>query len=263
MNNYPIKIDNLSFAYGKEPVLKNIDIYFEKKSIYSIIGPNGSGKTTLLKNINRILESQDGDIFIYGKNINKIKQRELAKKIAYVPQNTLIEFPFKVRDIVMMGRNPYIGNFKPETKLDFEIVDDSMNITNTYEFRDKYINELSGGERQRVIIARALAQQTDILLLDEPVSSLDIHHQVDVMSALLNLKQKRNMTIITVLHSLNLASHYSDNIILINNGQVEKIGPPQNVMVNEHIEKVYNLEVDITFNRGNPVVFPKYTLDIF
>lgn len=238
-----ITVKNLNFKYGEKSILENINFNIQKNKFYSILGPNGSGKTTLLKNINKSLEQIKNTIFIENEDLYFIKNKDLAKKISWVPQNTSIDFDFSVMDIVLMGRNPYISRFSSESHEDLTIVEESMKITNTWNLKDKNIRELSGGERQRVIIARALAQKTDILLLDEPTSNLDIHHQIELLDTIKFVNS--NMTIVAVLHDLNLASQYSDYLILLKDGKIISIGTPEQVLTKHNIQLAYDIDVNI------------------
>lgn len=246
-----IKIKDLQWNYNEKKVLQDINLEIEKGKFYSIIGPNGSGKTTLLKNIARIMEPKRNTVLIDGKDIIGFKNKELARKIASVPQNTEINFEFSSHDVVMMGRTPYLSRFEVEKSTDEAIVKEAMETTNTWELRNKSINELSGGERQRVIIARALAQQPDIVLLDEPVSHLDIHHQVRIMDNIKTLNQNKNFTVIAVLHDLNLAAQYSDTLVLLHQGKVVALGTPEQVITKKNIKEVYDMDVYMMKNPSN------------
>lgn len=259
---YPVKIDNLSWSYRDKCVLSNIGLTFEKNKFHSIIGPNGSGKTTLLKNISRILEPGKGVVFIGGKDIVSMGSKEAARRIACVPQNTSSDFDFSAMDIVMMGRSPHFRRFQPETEEDLEIVRNAMVATSTWQLKNKNINEISGGERQRVIIARALAQKAGIILLDEPISQLDIHHQVEILDMVKLLVINSEVTVLAVLHDLNMAAEYSDNIVLVDDGRIFLQGTPEQVLTGENIEKVYNLQVRIIKNpvTGKPHLIPVSTV---
>ena len=178
--------------------------------------------------------------------------------MAVVSQSTEIEFDFSVQGIVLMGRTPHISRFCSESEKDIEIAMNAMKMTNTWELRNKSINELSGGERQRVVVARAIAQETGIILLDEPISHLDIHHQIEIMNQLKQLNQNKNITIIAVLHDLNIAAAYSDHMILMYDKGVYKDGTPEEVLTEEIIKKVYGLDVYITKNpkTGKTFIMP-------
>lgn len=246
---YALQLNNIFFSYRDTPVLKGISIDVEKSKFVSILGPNGSGKSTLLKTINNIYTPEQGSISIEGKNISLFKPKELAKKIALVPQDTIIDYDFTVKEIIMMGRHPYKGRFQRENEEDFRIVENVMKMTNTYEIKDRFITEISGGERQRVIIAKALAQDPSIILLDEPTSHLDINHQMDILNLLQKLNREKGTTIILVIHDINLAARYSDEIILIDEGIVIGAGKPEDVITLKNMEKAYNIKVAIDKNK--------------
>ena len=252
-----IEINNVCFSYERE-ILKNININIERGKFYTILGPNGSGKTTLLRILSKSLNIDKGEIFIDEKELTQIKTKVLAKEMAVVPQCTEIEFDFSVQDIVLMGRTPHIPRFCAESEKDMEIAKNAMEITNIWEFRNKSINTLSGGERQRVVVARAIAQETGIILLDEPISHLDIHHQIEIMNQLKQLNKNKNITIIAVLHDLNIAAAYGDHIILMHDQRVYKDGTPEEVLTEDIIGKVYGLEVYITKNpkTGKTFIMP-------
>ncbi|MCY6369643.1 ABC transporter ATP-binding protein [Clostridium ganghwense] len=255
----PIIIKDLKWNYGDRNVLKNINLEFERNKFYTIIGPNGSGKTTLLKNISKILFPKKECVYINEIDLITMKNKTLAQNISYVPQNTMIDFEFSVMDVVLMGRNPYMGRFQSEREEDIEIAKKAMQMTNTWKLREKNINELSGGERQRVIVARALTQDTDIIILDEPISNLDIHHQIELLDTVKFLK--KDITVIAVLHDLNLAAKYSDYLILTNNGEIVQKGSPREVLTKENIEKVYSIKVNMIEDpvTGSPHIIPMST----
>lgn len=262
--DFPIIVDKLVFSYGYKEILKGISVKFEKNKFYSIIGPNGCGKTTLLKNITRNLEAEGNFIVIDSKDLKSMKSKEIARKLAFVPQNTNIDFEFTAMDVVIMGRSPYLRLFQNEKEEDMEIVRRSMEVTKTWHLRDVNINEISGGERQRVIIARALAQQTGIMLLDEPISMLDIHHQIELMDTVKKLVKEEGITVVAVLHDLNIASQYSDEIIILNGGQVFAKGTAAEVITENNILEVYGLSVQVIKNpiTGKPHVIPISSLAV-
>jgi len=251
-------VNNLNCILNGNNILNNINLSFEKGKFYSIVGPNGSGKTTLLKNILKLIEVDKKTVFIDKNDVTSLTSNELSKLVSYVPQNTNIEFNFSVLDIVMMGRNPYLKRFQSESKKDYEIAEEAMKITNILDLKDRGINTLSGGERQRVIIARALAQSTDIILLDEPISQLDIHHQINLMKLLKELTEKMNITVITVIHDLNYAIQYSDYLVFLDKGKVFNCGYPEEVITKENLKKVYNMDFHIMKNSltNKPIILP-------
>lgn len=256
LNPSAIKVQNLSYNFDTLEILHKININFSENKFYSIIGPNGSGKTTLLKNIAKILKPKEKTVFVENMDILNLKSRFLAKRIAVVPQNTTIDFDFSAWDIVLMGRTPYLSKFESESEEDYNIVRSAMNMTNTWHLRDKLINQLSGGEKQRVLIAMALTQNTDIILLDEPISHLDLHHQIEILDTIKSLTNK--ITVIAVLHDLNLASQYSDYMILMDNGSIVKQGTPEEVITEKNITDVYKINICMIKNpiNGKPHVIP-------
>lgn len=259
---FPIIIEDLSFSYNEKYVLRDISLNIEKNKFYCIIGPNGCGKTTLLKNISGNVEHKAGRILIENKEIRDLRIKEVARKVSFVPQNTSIDFEFSVLDVVMMGRSPYLRLFQNEGAKDLEIAHDAMKCTNTWHLKDKNINEISGGERQRVIVARALAQQTGILLMDEPISALDIHHQIELMDTIKKLVLSSDVTVVAVLHDLNMAAQYSDEIILMNSGEIVAKGVPEAVITEANLMNVYGLRASVIKNpvTGKPHVLPLSTI---
>lgn len=246
---FAIEINDIEFGYRESLVLKGISFNIKKGEFVSIIGPNGSGKSTLLKTLNNLYVPRNGRILIDGEEIDTYKKKDLAKKIAMVPQDTAIDYDFTVEDIVMMGRNPYKGRFQKDTDEDYKIVYEALEMTNTLYLKDRIITEISGGERQRVVIAKALAQKPSIILLDEPTSHLDINHQMDILNLLKRLNEEKGTTIILVIHDINLASRYSDKMILINHGKIQGIGTPEEVITINNMESTYNMKVAIEKNK--------------
>jgi len=253
-----IEVKELFFGYDESPVLNGINFNIEKGMFVSIIGPNGSGKTTLLKIISSVFSPLSGSVLLKGKDIRKYRKRDIAKIMAFVPQQLNMEFEFTVLDIVLMGRSPYLTPFQTESKKDMDIAMDAMSMTNTLHLKDKRITEISGGERQRAIIACALAQTPEVLLLDEPISNLDIQHQLDVMGILKKLNKQNNMTVVTVLHDLNMAAEYSDAVMLLKDGKLLQWGHPSKVITKENIKNAYNASVYMMENplSGTPHIIP-------
>ncbi|AGI40158.1 ABC transporter [Thermoclostridium stercorarium subsp. thermolacticum DSM 2910] len=236
-----VSVENLNFSYGDRKVLENICARFKPGTVNGLLGPNGSGKTTLLKNIASILKPEKNAVYINFKDIAKMTSAEIAKELALVPQSTHIEFDFTVEDIVMMGRTPHIKGFSNETEEDREIVRWALETTGVSHLKDRSIRSISGGELQRVIIARALAQKTPIILLDEPVSQLDIHHQLSIMETITRLAHEQGLTVVTVLHDLNLAAEYCDTVYLLKGGRIVCGGTPKEVLTYQVIEEVYDI----------------------
>jgi iron complex transport system ATP-binding protein len=230
-----IEASGIKYRYSSDWVLNGLDLAVQKGEIAGIIGPNGSGKTTVLKLLSKVLKQQAGSVRIMGRDIASMKQKEIARILAVVPQGTSIAFPFTVREIVLMGRSPHLGILQMEQESDMKIADNAMALTDTLEFADRSIDELSGGERQRVIIARALAQDPEVMLLDEPTSYLDINHQIEIFDLIKRLNGERNLTVVIVSHDLNMAAEYCDRLILLKNGIVYKDGSPKEVITEADI----------------------------
>ncbi len=241
-----IQIDNLGFNYGTRMVLEDICFSVEKGSFVSVIGPNGSGKSTLLKLITAVLKPKRGSILLQGEDIRFMNRKEIAARVAVVPQNTSIEFDFKVMDVVMMGRYPFISKLKGEAKEDVEAAVSSMRYTNTLHLADRSFMELSGGERQRVILAQALTQSPQILILDEPVSHLDLQYQVEILNLIRKMCLDNKLTVIAVLHDLNMASTYSDSVLMLKDGKIRYSGTPLEAFTKSSIKDIFNTDVYIS-----------------
>lgn len=252
-----LKINDLSCGYDICEVIKNISFSVREGDFLGIIGPNGAGKTTLFRAITGIVKPQKGDILYNGKDTFKILPRDFAREVAVIPQILEIPFSFLVEDFVLMGRFPHLDRFEALKQLDYEILEDALKLTDTYHLRKRKICDLSGGEKQRVILAQGFTQQPCLLLLDEPTSHLDIAHQVKILNLVKKLNKERGLTVIVVLHDLNLASSYCDKLILLNEGEIFKEGTPQKVLTYQNIEEVYRTVVIV---RENPLSLKPYVL---
>jgi len=250
-----ISINNLSFSYASHSILKDVNLTVDAGEVLSIVGPNGSGKSTLLKCINQLLKTQRNTVLIDGKDVSSINLKELCKIIGYVPQASTSTFPFTVFDVVLMGRRPYIQ--WSVSRYDNLIVAEILNFMGIKEFAFRHFNELSGGEQQKVIIARALAQQPQILLLDEPTSSLDIRHQMEILCMLRGLTKSKQRSVIMAIHDLNLTSRFSDQIILLKKGKIFAAGTPNAVLTKVNVEAVYGIKCRISYSfLGVPQIIP-------
>ncbi|MCP8304692.1 MAG: ATP-binding cassette domain-containing protein [archaeon] len=236
-----LNINSVDCFYGSVKVLESIVFSVEGGEFVGILGPNGSGKTTLLKTIGRILKPRVGTILLDDIDVYIMRAMEVAKNIAVVPQDTSVAFDFTALDLVLMGRNPHIGFFETETEKDLAISKKSMELTNIWNLADRKVSELSGGEKQRVIIARALAQEPKLLLLDEPTSHLDINYQIEMMDLLKELCKKKGLIILAVFHDFNLAARYCDSAILLSKGRVAAIGSLDAVLNKENIQKIFHV----------------------
>ncbi|WDV44409.1 ABC transporter ATP-binding protein [Clostridiaceae bacterium M8S5] len=250
-----MKIENISFKYTDNLILRDLNFTVDKGEFLGILGPNGCGKTTLLKNMCNLLKPLSGNISVGNENISKTSHKELAKKIAVVHQFDNISFDFSVHDIVLMGRMPHQRRFSGETKKDYEVVERCMKVTDSWDLRDKKILQISGGERQRVMLARALAQEPEILLLDEPISHLDIKHQINILNLCKKLNKEDNLTIIITIHDINMALKYCKKIIMMNNGQIEAYDKPEIVLTKENISNIYDIGVDIIRNKDKNITY--------
>ena len=237
-----LTIQDIHFSIEDKKILDGVSSHFEPCKIHGIIGPNGSGKSTLLKNICRIWEPQSGTILLQGKNYRSIPRKELSRLVTLVPQNTAVGFPISVFDIVSMGRNPHWGRFEGMKQKDREIIEQALQQTNIYALKDRNINELSGGEGQLAIIARALATEASLILLDEPTAELDIKHTLAIMHILFELRAQGKTILITV-HDLNLARKFCDTISIIHRGKIFYSGAPAEAFSPENIKQVFDVQV--------------------
>jgi len=252
-----LEIKDLACGYGAQFSLSDINIKVEKGEMVGVIGPNGSGKTTLLRAITGILKPKTGTVLFNGKDIRRIGIKELSRSMAVVSQGADTGSA-TVEEFVLLGRAPYFGNFQfLETERDIDIAEKAMKMTDTLKLRQRPMSEMSGGERQLAVIARALAQEPKLLLLDEPTAHLDIAHQVVVLDLIRRLNKELGITIIVVLHDLNLASEYCHRIVLMNKGKVYKTGTPEEVLTYPVIETAYNTVVVV---EKNPISSKPYVL---
>ena len=258
MNLEIINIKNISFSYEKSSVLINLSFCIKKNSFFVIIGPNGSGKSTLLKIISGLLKPQAGQVSILDKPVSGYSKKALAKIIALVPQKPVIDFPFSVLDIVMMGRSPHLGLLGFEKEYDYELAKKALEFTGVDHLADRGIDKLSGGEQQRVFIARAICQAPQIILLDEPTASLDLANQVKIMDLMEKLKKEKDITVVMVSHDINLAAMYGDELLLLSKGEIVNIGQPNDVINYKTLEDIYGCKLLVDESPlGN---YPRITL---
>ncbi len=247
-----LKVENLVAGYGSSFVLKNINFVINEGEFVGIIGPNASGKTTLLRTIAKILPVMKGTIYLFGKNIKEYSFTEYSKKVAFATKISDYALNYKVYDFIVLGRYPW----------NFENLDKNLDIYKNFELNeilDKKLSELSSGELQRVIVAQTLVQDPKLLLLDEPVSHLDIAHQVHILDILKETNENKKLTIFSSFHELNLACEYCDKIILMSNGEIKKIGSPHEVIDYKIIEEVYNTQVVV---KTNPISEKPYVIPV-
>jgi len=240
-----IELEHIQVSYGKREILRDINTTIATGCITAVMGPNGCGKTTLLRCIGGLLEPTAGSVAIDGKKVKDYSARALAQKVAFVRQQAQTDFEFSAFETVLMGRNPYQHHLQNESQADWDIVEQCMKQTNTWHLRLAKPAEMSGGEMQRVMIARALAQQTPVLLMDEPVSNLDIAHQLEIM----RLLRTTDKTVVIVIHDLNLALQFCDRILLIHNGELLFHGPIAEGLTTENISTVYGVKTHMAEDR--------------
>lgn len=240
-----LEVKNISLSYQKDPIVKELDVSFMKGKISVIIGPNGCGKSTLLKGISRLLKKETGSIILNDTNMDELSNKEIAKQLAFLPQSATAPEDVTVRDVVELGRYPYRKVLQKVSQEEKIIVDEVLEQTGLFHLRDENINNLSGGQKQRVWIAMALAQKTEIILLDEPTTYLDLGHQIEVLNLLKELNETTGQTIIMVLHDLNLASRFSDYMIGMKNGRVVYEGVPTEMMTPTILKDLFGIEAYI------------------
>ncbi|MBS4023063.1 MAG: heme ABC transporter ATP-binding protein [Dethiobacter sp.] len=241
-----IRVSDVDFSYGAQRVLRGLSLHIPEGSFTGLIGPNGSGKTTLLRLLSKAAKPERGTIFLGGRDMAVITQKELARQMAVVSQDGDAGYLFTVEEVVTMGRAPYLGRFQSESARDREIVRGALEMTGCLHLKNRVVAELSGGERQRVVIARALAQQPKVLLLDEPTSHLDIGYQQEILDLVRRLNSAEGMTVVAVLHDLNLAAYYCNLLYLLEAGRVFAAGKPSDVLTAHNVGQVYRTRVLVT-----------------
>ncbi len=241
-----LKIEHLVCGYGKRPVINDVSFEVEDGHFVGIVGPNGAGKTTLLRAVVGLLEIRGGSITVGNHRIENLDRRELARRIAFVPQLMEPVDGFTVEDLVLLGRTPYLDRFSFEQNDDYDAVKWAIEELGIEDLKDRQTTELSGGEFQRVAIARALAQEPRVMLLDEPTSHLDIRYQVNICKMLRKLRSHRS--IVATFHDLNLASRFCSRLVLLKNGELIAEGPPDKVVTPENIWKAYRIKVAVKKN---------------
>ncbi|MGA3112134.1 MAG: ABC transporter ATP-binding protein [Candidatus Bathyarchaeia archaeon] len=254
-----LNVNGVECRYGSRKILENVSLTVKEGDFVGILGPNGSGKTTLLKSIGRTLKPYKGAVLLNDKDIYSLKSIDVAKQLAVVPQDNSISFNFTALEVVMMGRSPHLTRFEMESEKDMAIAQKVMKLTNTWQLAQRPINELSGGERQRVIIARALAQEPKVLLLDEPLTYLDIINQLEVMDLIKSLCVSEGLIVITVVHDLNLAARYCNYALLLRKGCVFAAGSLEEVMTSENIKSVFQVDAIV---KRNPVTNSLYVIPL-
>ena len=253
-----IQLDNVTFAYNGCPVLAGLSLSIARGERLALLGPNGSGKSTLLKLMSGILTPCAGSVLLEGRSPAATPRRELARSIAVVPQDFAVPFSFTVREIIELGRTPHLTRWGSYSSLDRQFIDEAVEATGVQDLCHRVFNELSGGERRRVMIAMALAQKSEILLLDEPTQQLDISRQGDVLNLIVELNAVRGITIVAAMHDLNLAARYFDRVVMLHRQSIAADGNPTAVLEPGLLEAVYGGQLEVSTSRdgSSPVVLP-------
>lgn len=257
-NEWLLEAQRVSFAYNGHPVLRDVDLRVLPGQMVGVIGPNGAGKSTLIKILSRLLRPDEGCVSLGGRDLTLWGHTQLARHLAVVPQAAQLPETFTAWEVVLMGRTPYLGLLGNETATDMAIAQRAMEETNTWHLASRLIGQLSGGERQRMVMARALAQEPRVLLLDEPTLHLDINHQLEILSLVRRLVGEQGLAVLAIFHDLNLAAQFCHELVLLCQGQVFARGRPEEVITATNISAVYRAEVTILPHpcNGRPTVLP-------
>ena len=254
-----ITIKDLSFSYGSRRILEDLNVVVGDSEVLSLVGPNGSGKTTLIKCIDRILKPKGTILLNGGVDLRSLSRQEVAKFIGYVPQSTTSSLTTTVFDTVLMGRRPHMG--WRVTDEDIDSVVEMMKLLHVEEFALKDFSELSGGQKQRVLIARALCQEPQVLLLDEPTSNLDVKHQLEALDTVRSIVKKTEISAVMAIHDLNLAARYSDTLVMLKDGKVHAVGDPFTLLTKENIRTIFGVEAEVMTDLDRPYVVPIRSLN--
>lgn len=254
-----ITIKGLCFSYGSRSILEELNLVVGDSEVLSLVGPNGSGKTTLIKCIDRILKPKGTILLDGGRDLQSLSRQEVAKYIGYVPQSTTSVLTSTVFDTILMGRKPHMGWRVADEDIDKVV--DIMKLLHVEEFALKDFSELSGGQKQRVLIARALAQEPEVLLLDEPTSNLDVKHQLEALDTVRSIVKATGISAVMAIHDLNLAARYSDTLVMLKNGTVHAIGDPSSLLTVENIRSIFGVEAVVMKDLDRPYVVPIRSLN--
>ena len=259
MNNAPpLQATAVGFSYGDQVILQSVSLEARSGEVVGLVGPNGSGKTTFLKVVIGTLAAQRGAVYVHGKELPTLRPRDRARLVAMVQQSPAVPPGFTALEVVLMGRNPYLGLLQWEGPKDIDVCHRVMDLTETWQFADRLVSSLSGGELQRVFIARALAQETPMLILDEPTAHLDISYQTSILDLIEKIKRETNITVLLAMHDLTLAAQYCGRIAALHQGSIVAFGEPSQVLTAELVSKVFGVAVSIVEHpvHKTPVVLP-------
>lgn len=256
--SHQLTVDGLTLAYGDRPVIDSLDLVLPPGKVTAIVGANACGKSTLLRSMSRLLRPRSGQVLLDGKAVHTMPGKELARQLGLLPQSPIAPEGITVGDLVGRGRHPHQRALARWNTEDDTAVADALTTTQTLDLVDRPVDELSGGQRQRVWIAMVLAQQTDLLLLDEPTTYLDVSHQVEVLDLLADLNAQRGTTIAMVLHDLNLAARYADHLLALSDGRLHSMGEPSEVLTEDMVRAVFGLDCKVITDplSGRPHMLP-------
>ncbi|MDR0138753.1 ABC transporter ATP-binding protein [Metabacillus idriensis] len=246
-----VEVSKVSKRYGNKNVVEDVSVRVEKGKITSFIGPNGAGKSTLLSMVSRLIKKDTGQVFIDGTDIGEWKSNDLAKKISILKQSNHLNIRLTIRDLVSFGRFPYSQG--KLTNEDVKHVDEAIQYMELHDMEDKYLDQLSGGQQQRAFIAMVIAQNTEYVLLDEPLNNLDMKHSVQIMKVLRRLVDELQKTVVIVIHDINFASCYSDFIVALKDGKIVKEGPVEEIITSPVLKEIYEMDIDIQTINGNRI----------
>ncbi len=253
-----LQVESLSVSYGERAVLHEVSFSVERGTVLGLIGPNGAGKSTLIRALSGVLATQSGRVLVDGRSLSGMSAPDVARHIAVVPQAHNLPPAFTAWETVLLGRTPYLNWLGQVSKRDEEIARDAMRRTDTLKLADRRVGELSGGEQQRLLLARALAQATPILLLDEPTSNLDLQYQISLLEQVRRLTRQDELSVVMVMHDLNLVARYCDQAALLVEGRIAKMGDIESVLTARILSEAYHLPLEVMRNTpsGYPVVLP-------
>jgi iron complex transport system ATP-binding protein len=261
--NARLSAESVTVGYGGDPVVRDLSLDVPTGKVTTIIGPNGCGKSTLLRTLARLLKPSGGRVLLDGETIGALPTREIARRLSLLPQSPVAPEGLLVGDLVARGRHPHQRWFRQWSQRDEELVGEALAMTDTAALRDRPLDQLSGGQRQRAWIAMTLAQDTELMLLDEPTTYLDLAHQVEVLDLVARLNRERGRTVAMVLHDLNLAARYSDVVVVMKDGVLLTQGPPMEVFTVDMLSAVFGLDADVLPDprTGLPIIVPTSSAD--
>jgi len=243
-----IRLKDICFSYEDAPILAQINCTLKSGLFHAVLGPNGSGKTTLLDIISGFKPPTRGEVYLDQTKLSGISRRKISQAVSLVSQDYTINFPFSVYEVILMGRHPFIDRFSRPSSADMDLAERALGLTGLHALKDRKVTELSGGEKQRCVFARALCQDSPVLLLDEAFSNMDISHTIQLLSLIKNEVETRGKTVIAVLHDLNLAAAWADHILFLKSGHITKLGPTSEVFTSENIRSVFDIDVRVEYN---------------